>query len=55
VPNPAAARGSGSTASAADSPTAVSGTPTPAGTHDKDEIRDDGNAGMAHFGEINKA
>jgi hypothetical protein len=28
---------------------------TPAGTHDKDEISDDGNAGMAHFGEINKA
>jgi hypothetical protein len=23
--------------------------------HDKDEISDDGNAGMAHFGEINKA
>jgi hypothetical protein len=28
---------------------------TPAGTHDNDVISDDGNAGKAHFGEINKA
>jgi hypothetical protein len=32
----------------------VSGTVT-AGAPDKDEISDDGNAGMAHFSEINKA
>ncbi|HEU4422782.1 MAG TPA: hypothetical protein VFR67_09630 [Pilimelia sp.] len=47
-------RGSGSTASAAGSPAAVSDTATPAGTHDNDEISDDGNAGMAHFGKVNK-
>jgi hypothetical protein len=33
----------------------VSGTPAPAGAADNDEISDDGNAGMAHFGEIDKA
>ena len=48
-------RGSGSIANAAGSPVTASRMGTPAGTHDKDEISDDGNAGMAHFGEINKA
>jgi hypothetical protein len=33
----------------------VSGTATPAGAHDNAEISDDGDAGMAHFGQINKA
>jgi len=34
---------------------AVSGTVTPAGGEDSAEISDDGDAGMAHFGRINKA
>jgi hypothetical protein len=28
---------------------------SPTGADDNDEISDDGNAGMAHFGEIDKA
>jgi hypothetical protein len=28
---------------------------TPGGGHDRAEISDDGDAGMAHFGQINKA
>jgi hypothetical protein len=54
VPHTTTGAGSGKCASAAGSP-AVSGTVAPAGEHDKAEISDDGDAGMAHFGQINKA
>jgi hypothetical protein len=33
----------------------VSGTVTPGGAQDSADISDDGDAGMAHFGRINKA
>ncbi|GIF45180.1 hypothetical protein Axi01nite_94910 [Actinoplanes xinjiangensis] len=46
---PRRARGSGTAASAVASPAAVSGT-VRAGASDKEEISDDGRAGMTHFG-----
>jgi hypothetical protein len=52
---PRRARGSGTLANASGSPAIESGTQATAGAADNDEISDDGNAGMAHFGEINKA
>ncbi|GAB1643560.1 hypothetical protein KRMM14A1259_39830 [Krasilnikovia sp. MM14-A1259] len=42
-------RGSGTSASAAGSPPAVSGT-VKASAQDRDEISDDGSAGITHFG-----
>jgi hypothetical protein len=48
-------RGSGNPAGAVGSPAAVSSTAAAAGAQDKGEISDDGNAGMAHLGQINKA
>jgi hypothetical protein len=51
---PRRARGSGTPANASGSPATRSGGQAPTGATDNDEISDDGNAGMAHFGEINK-
>ncbi|MGN9914708.1 hypothetical protein ACTMTJ_44985 [Phytohabitans sp. LJ34] len=40
---------------AASNPAADGAAQVPAGTSDNDEISDDSNAGMAHFGKIDKA
>jgi hypothetical protein len=50
---PRRARGSGRCDSAVGNPAAVSGR-APVGAHDSAEISDDGDAGMAHFGQITR-
>src|SRR5689334_84714 len=50
---PRRARGSGRRANAAGNPAALA-SKAPAGTHDSAEISDDGDAGMAHFGQITR-
>jgi hypothetical protein len=52
---PRRARGSGRAFNAASSPPAEVAAHAPAGAFDNEVISDDGNAGMAHFGKIDKA
>jgi hypothetical protein len=52
---PRRARGSGTPANACGSPDTACGRQASAGAVVNNGISDDGNAGMAHFGEINKA
>jgi hypothetical protein len=47
---PRRARGSGTAASAASTPAANSGGPSPVGAVDNEAFSDDGDAGLTHFG-----